>query len=308
MNRLNTNLFSILTLGLLLCSCKTTNEKDIDYQISLAQWSHHKAFFEGEYSTLDFPRIASENYNIKAIEYVNQFFKDKARDFNYLQQLKDSCKKYDVTSVLIMVDGEGSLSSSNKEERQKAVHNHHKWVDAAKFLDCHSIRINLHGDVETEEEWVKNSIAGLTELVKYGESKKINIIVENHGQWSSKGKLVKAIMDSINNPYCGTLPDFGNFCVRRRDGDLWVSPCVEWYDRYAGVEEMLPYAKGISAKSFDFDSLGNETSTDFSKMLTLAKNAKYTGYIGIEYEGEKMSEKNGIIATKALLEKLKTEL
>ena len=214
------------------------------------------------------------------------------------------CAEYGVKSLLIMVDGEGSLASESIDKRNIAVENHKKWVDAAKFLGCHSIRVNLHGEGGTEETWTKASIDGLGKLVEYGESQHINIIVENHGQWSSKGYLIKKVLDAIDSDFCGTLPDFGNFCVRRRDGDMWVSPCIEWYDRYKGVEEMMPYAKGLSAKAFAFDSLGNETSTDFYKMVSMAKRFNYHGYIGIEFEGQEIGEDEGIKATKKLLEKV----
>lgn len=279
-----------------------------DFKISLAEWSLHKSLFSNEMSNLDFPRVAKQEYGIEAIEYVNQFFSDKATDSLYLQQLKDSCSKYNVTSVLIMIDGEGSLASNDSLARDSAVFNHYKWVDAAKFLGCHSIRVNLHGEDVTEEEWKEASIKSLKKLCAYGESKKLNIIVENHGQWSSKGSLLAEVITGVDSKYCGTLPDFGNFCVRRRDGDLWESPCVEEYDKYKGVEEMMPFAKGVSAKAFEFDDNGNETTIDFKKMLNIIKNTSYYGYIGIEFEGGNHTEKEGIIATKNLLLKVKKAL
>ncbi len=278
------------------------------FNISLAEWSLHKQLFSKQISNLDFPRVAREKFGIKAVEYVNQFFSDKADSTSYLQQLKDSCDKYSVTSVLIMIDGEGELASNDSLKRDSAVENHKKWVRAAKFLGCHSIRVNLHGEGVTKEEWRDNSIASLSKLCAYGEEQGINIIVENHGQWSSKGSLLAAVIDSVSSEYCGTLPDFGNFCVRRRDGDLWESPCIEEYDKYKGVEEMLPYAKGVSAKAFGFDEAGNETTIDFYKMLELVKKAEYRGYIGIEFEGGGMEEENGIRATKRLLEKIRKQL
>lgn len=291
--------YLLLALLLFVFACSTEPK----LKISLAQWSLHKAMFSEELSTLDFPRVTRQEFDLDAVEYVSQFFKDKAGDFDYLQALKDSCNKYAVESLLIMVDGEGSLASTDVVERDAAVENHKKWVDAAKFLGCHSIRVNLHGETDSEDEWLTSSIDGLTKLTAYGASKKINVIVENHGQWSSKGYLVAQVIEGVNSEYCGSLPDFGNFCVRRRDGDLWVSPCVEWYDRYKGVEEMLPYAKGVSSKAFAFDDAGHETTIDFKKMLNLVKKAGYTGYIGIEYEGDSLGEIAGIRKTKALLEK-----
>lgn len=278
-----------------------------DFKISLAQWSLHKAMFSGKLTTLDFASVAKKEFGLDAVEYVNQFFADKAKDQEYLKSLKQRAEDNGVKSLLIMIDNEGSLSSTVASERKTAVENHYKWVDAAKFLGCHSIRVNLHG-VGTDEEWKSASIEGLGKLAEYGANHKMNVIVENHGQHSSNGALLAEVIKQINNPFCGTLPDFGNFCMRREKGDLWESPCVEWYDRYKGVKEMLPYAKGVSAKAFNFDSKGNEQDIDFKKMLELVKASGYKGYIGIEYEGEKLDEYAGIRATKKLLEKVRAEL
>ena len=278
-----------------------------DFKISLAQWSLHKAMFSGKLTTLDFASIAQKEFGLDAVEYVNQFFADKAKDQEYLKNLKQRAEDNGVKSLLIMIDNEGSLSSAVASERKTAVENHYKWVEAAKFLGCHSIRVNLHG-AGSDEEWKSASIDGLGKLAEYGANHKMNVIVENHGQHSSNGGLLAEVIKQINNPFCGTLPDFGNFCMKREKGDLWESPCVEWYDRYKGVKEMLPYAKGVSAKAFNFDSKGNEQDIDFKKMLELVKASGYKGYIGIEYEGEKLDEYAGIRATKRLLEKVRAEL
>ena len=277
-----------------------------DFQISLAEWSLHKELFSKKITNLDFPAIAKNKYDINIVEYVSQFFPDKAKDQSYLKALKHRCDDNGVKSHLIMVDQEGSLAATGKKERNVAVENHYKWVEAAKYLDCKSVRVNLHGE-GNEIEWKDASIYSLTKLVNFAAKMNINIIVENHGQWSSKGYLVAEVMKAVNHKNCGTLPDFGNFCVRREKGDLWESPCIDWYDRYKGVEEMLPYAKGISAKSFDFDTDGNEIKTDYDRMFKIIKSSGFKGIIGIEYEGEKMSEEEGIKATKKLLEKIKSQ-
>ncbi|HTF82346.1 MAG TPA: TIM barrel protein, partial [Cytophagales bacterium] len=205
-----TSLFPSITLE--------ENRKKFDFDISLAQWSLHKALFGGAITTLDFPKIAKTTYNISAVEYVNQFFKDKANDALFLKQLKTQCDDHGVKSVLIMVDQEGSLAAVDDKERKEAVENHYKWVEAAKFLGCHAIRVNLHGE-GTEDQWKAASIDGLGQLVEFGANQDISIIVENHGQWSSKGNILAEVIKTVNSKYCGTLPDFGNFCVRRRDGD-----------------------------------------------------------------------------------------
>lgn len=288
-------------------SLQAETAETFDFKISLAEWSLHKALLSKQITHLDFPVLAKKQYGIEAVEYVSQFFADKAKDTAYLTELKKRCDDHGVKSLLIMIDQEGSLSSNEAKFRNEAVVNHYKWVEAAKFLGCHSIRVNLHGE-GNEEEWLKASIEGLGKLVEFAAPMEMNVIVENHGQWSSKGNLVAKVMTQISSPYCGTLPDFGNFCVRRRDGDLWESPCVEWYDRYQGVQEMLPFAKGVSAKAFDFDAKGEETTIDFHKMFKLVKASGFKGHVGIEFEGEKLSEEQGIKATKKLLEKVRAEL
>jgi sugar phosphate isomerase/epimerase len=304
---------SLATGGLALASVLPSftflseDTKKFDFKISLAQWSLNKSLFSKKISTLDFPEVAKTKFGIEAVEYVNQFFSDKAEDIDFLKQLKQRCDNNGVRSLLIMIDGEGSLAESDVTLRTKAIENHYKWVTAAKLLGCHSIRVNLHG-AGTAGEWQKSSVDALSKLSNFSADYKINILVENHGGFSSNGSMLAEVIKQVNSPFCGTLPDFGNFCFRREKGDLWESPCIEWYDRYKGVEEMLPYAKGVSAKSFDFDKKGNETSTDFLKMMKIVKASGYKGYLGIEYEGNRLSEEEGIRLTKNLLEKIRKEI
>jgi sugar phosphate isomerase/epimerase len=277
--------------------------KDLFFKISLAEWSLHKALFAKELDNLDFPAKAKNDFGISGVEYVNQFFKDKAQDEKYLAELKKRCDDNGVTSVLIMIDGEGELAEVDAKKRLKSVENHYKWVDAAKYLGCHSIRVNCFG-IGTEEEVSKAGIEGLRKLSEYAQKDNIGIIVENHGGYSSNGQWLSNVIKSVGLPNCGTLPDFGNFCIKRKDGKQWEGPCVEEYDRYKGVEEMMPYAKGVSAKVYDLDAQGNCVETDYNKIMSVVKNAGYNGWVGIEYEGDKLSEPDGIKATKALLERV----
>lgn len=277
------------------------------FDISLAEWSLHKSLFANKISNLDFPRIAKEKYGISAVEYVNQFFMDKAKDADYLRELKQRSDDQGVKNLLIMVDQEGNLADKEAGQRNKAVENHFKWVEAAKTLECHSIRVNLHGD-SNAEEWSEASIESLTKLAEFAKPLDINILAENHGTFSSHAGMLVDVIEKVNKKNAMVLLDFANFCVRREKGDLWESPCVDWYDRYKGVKELLPYAKGLSAKSFDFNDKGEEINTDFRRMLRMAKDQGFNGYIGVEYEGSKMSEEEGIRATKKLLEKIREEL
>lgn len=271
--------------------------EDLFFDISLAEWSLNKSLFGGQISNLDFPLKAKNDFGITAVEYVNQFFMDKAEDKNYLNELKKRTDDNAIKNLLIMIDREGQLANTNDAERVKAVENHYKWIDAAKFLGCHSIRVNAAGN-GCREDLMQTAVDGLGRLTEYGKQANINIIVENHGGFSSDGKWLSAVIQQVNSPFCGTLPDYGNFRIREN----------VTYDRYAGVKDLMPFAKGVSAKSHDFDENGNEIHTDYGKMLQIVKDAGYTGYIGIEYEGKNLSEDEGIMATKKLLEKVGSRL
>lgn len=263
------------------------------FAISLAEWSLHKALFARQITNLDFPRLAREEYGVTGLEYVNQFFKDKARDTAYLSDLKTRAEGHGLKNVLIMIDGEGMLGAPDAAERTTAVENHKPWIDAARFLGCHAIRVNAASRGEYAEQQ-KLAADGLRRVGEYGATQGISVIVENHGGLSSNGQWLSGVMTLVGLPGVGTLPDFGNFRVSKD----------EEYDRYKGVSELIPYAKGVSAKTHDFDAQGNETHTDYRKMLDIVIASKYRGFIGIEYEGATLSEPDGIKATKALLDRL----
>lgn len=278
------------------------------FKISLAEWSFHQALFAGKMTNLDFPAKASE-FGINAVEYVNQFFKDKAKDKTYLADLKKRCDDNGVHSVLIMCDGEGEMGDQNAKKRLQAVENHYKWIEAAEYLGCHAIRVNAAGEGKPED--VSKAVAeSLSKLSEFGKAHNINVIVENHGGVSSNGKWLANVMKTVNMSNCGTLPDFGNFCLNRTKPESntpegWAkTKCLEEYDRYEGVTELMPFAKGVSAKTYDFDANGNCVETDYAKMLKIVKDAGYTGHIGIEFEGSKLSEEEGIRKTKELLLKV----
>lgn len=269
------------------------------YRISLAEWSLHKMLFANELDHLEFARVAREEFDIGAVEYVNQFFKDKARDSAYIAEMKKRAADHGVKSQLIMIDGEGALGDPDDEKRTQAVENHHQWVEAAKTLGCHSIRVNARSDANASmEDQAKLAADGLRRLSEFAASYKINVIVENHGGTSSNGAWLAGVIKSVGLENCGTLPDFGNFRISG----------AEEYDRYKGVRELMPYAKAVSAKSHDFDADGNEIHTDYHKMMKIVVDAGYDDYVGIEYEGSKLSEYDGIRATKKLLERVRDEL
>jgi sugar phosphate isomerase/epimerase len=271
--------------------------KEPPFKISLAEWSLHRALFSKQLDHLDFARVAKNDYGISAVEYVNQFFKDKAADKKYLAEMKKRAGDLGVESRLIMIDGEGALGDVDESRRKQAVENHYKWVEAAKYLGCKIIRVNAQSSGSYEEQ-LERAADGLRRLTEFGAKHKIDVIVENHGGLSSNGAWLASVIKKVNHPRCGTLPDFGNFNLG--DG--------KEYDRYQGVKEMMPYAKAVSAKSFDFDEQGNEKVIDYNRMMKIVLGAGYHSFMGIEYEGDRMSEPEGIRATKRLLERLQKEL
>jgi L-ribulose-5-phosphate 3-epimerase len=262
------------------------------FKISLAEWSLNKTIRAKKLDNLDFAKTAKEDYGIEAIEFVNQFFMDKAKDQKYLAELKKRADDLGVKMLLIMIDNEGDLGNKDDAKRTIAVEKHYQWVDAAKFLGCHSIRVNARS-TDDYEEAKKLAADGLRRLSEFAAKQQLNVIVENHGGLSSNGKWLSETIKSVGLKNCGTLPDFGNF---------------HEYDRYQGVTETMPFAKAVSAKSKDFDSAGNETETDYFKMMKIVLDAGYHGYCGIEYEGSKLSEPEGIKATKKLLERVREKL
>ena len=291
-----TSLSASLAASSLLSNADHHKKKQL-FEISIAEWSLHKSLFGKKISNLDFPVVAKKEFKISAVEYVNQFFKDKATDKNYLNELKKICDNEGVKSLLIMCDGEGKLGDPDKNKRISSVNNHKRWIEAAKHLGCHSIRVNASSSGSYDDQQ-KLAADGLSRLSEFASTHGLNVIVENHGGLSSNGQWLSGVMKSVNMKNCGTLPDFGNF---RIGGG-------KTYDRYKGVKELMPFAKAVSAKSHDFDENGNEIHTDYHKMMKIVIDAGYRGYVGVEYEGSKLSEYDGIKATKKLLESVREKL
>ena len=309
-------IFFLIALSLLVLSCKegkksentTTSQVEEEatpfFKLSLAQWSINKAIrFEGM-NPIDFAEKASE-LGFEGIEYVSQLYpleegNEQASLDSLVVILKKRSDEFGIQNLLIMVDEEGDLALLDETKRNEAVENHKKWVDAAKYLGCHSIRVNAKGE-GTSEEVANAAAAGLTKLSEYAEKQGINVIVENHGGYSSNGAWLANVMKKVGKSNCGTLPDFGNWCQTEDYGSINDENCIEAYDKYKGVSELMPYAKAVSAKAYTFDENGNETKIDYVKMLQIVKDAGYDGFIGVEYEGEGLSEEEGILATKKLL-------
>jgi sugar phosphate isomerase/epimerase len=277
-------------------------------EISLAEWSLHRALEAGKIDHLDFPSIAKKEYGISAVEYVNGFFggkkmtfKEAAKDKTYLGELLKRSKDAGVVNHLIMIDNEGSLALPADKERLTAVDNHKKWIEAAKFLGCKTVRVNLHGEGKSDEKKTA-SIDSLSRLGEFAKPMGINVVVENHGSDSSNGVWMADVMKKVNKSNVGTLPDFGNFCITHPWGTT-QDGCENQYDIYKGVRELLPFAKGVSAKTYDFDSNGEQPKMDYKRLLDIVKASGFKGYIGVEFEGNTQPEEEGIRKTKALLEK-----
>ncbi len=283
-------------------SATKTENKAPFFKLSLAQWSLHRTFNDDNVDPFKFAKIAKD-MGFEGLEYVNHIYDKQIEDLGFdavIDSLKTLSEKHDMENVLIMVDGEGDLASPNIDERNQAVENHKKWIDAAQKLGCHSIRVNTFG-TNDPKEWLPAVVDGLKKLSTYAATKNINVLCENHGWLSSDAPLLIEAIDKVNMDNCGTLPDFGNWCVKRKDGEQW-GECIEEYpDKYQGIELLLTEAIAVSAKSYDFDKNGNETTLDFPRIIKLVKESGYTGYVGVEYEGDRLPEKEGVLATKNLL-------
>tara|TARA_B100000768_G_scaffold53455_1_gene51970 strand:+ start:116 stop:1024 length:909 start_codon:yes stop_codon:yes gene_type:complete len=300
MKRRNFNqLIALGTLGLAF-SNPTNNKK-----ISLAQWSLHRAIkIKKELSPNDFS-IKAREMGFDAVEYVSSLYWNELKSRSIAKITRELVSKStdnDIKNLLIMVDGEGDLAAKNNSKREKAIENHIKWIEMAHELGCHSIRVNLNGEKQ-KENWIEYSSKSLTKLCSIAKKDKINIIVENHGGLSSNAKLLAKVMKEVNLDNCGTLPDFGNFCIEKEDTNNYFSNCINEYDKYLGMEELMPYAKAVSAKSFDFNNNGEESTIDFKRIIDIVSSFEYKGYYGIEYEGLNLSEEKGILKTKKLLER-----
>jgi sugar phosphate isomerase/epimerase len=303
------SLAGVSTLGLVFPAPVFSNSNNSKNKISLAQWSMNKSFFSGKKDAHDFAVYAA-NMGFEGVEFVNQFYFDQlkngttsSKNVSRLAKILNSrANDNNISNVLIMVDEEGNLADPYSDSIKTAIEQHKKWVELAAEIGCHSIRVNLAGEKKDAQVWMNQSVEGLTGLSEFSKSMGISIIVENHGGLSSNAGLLAKVMKMTNLDNCGTLPDFGNFCI----SDGWGNDpgCKEWYDMYKGVAELMPYAKSVSAKSYDFDQIGNETKIDYVKMMNIVKANNYEGFIGVEYEGSRLGEKEGIIATKNLIQRL----
>ncbi|TWU26002.1 sugar phosphate isomerase/epimerase family protein [Bythopirellula polymerisocia] len=287
--------------GLSTSLLHAAEESSMPFKISVAEYSLHKMIGKGELDPRDFGPFCKEHFDVDAVEYWMGPFADKAQDLAYMDEMHQKSEDAGVKGLLIMCDipnGEGDLGNPDAAKRQLAVAKHHEWVDAAKQMGCHSIRVNARSQGSPEEQ-AKLAADGLRKLSEYAAPQDINVIVENHGGLSSDGTWLAGVIRSVNLPNCGTLPDFGNF---------QTSPGV-WYDKYKGVEELMPYAKAVSAKSHIFDEDGNESEIDYLQMMKIVTDAGYHGYVGIEWEGAKPeSEVEGVLLTKRLLERVRDQI
>lgn len=323
---------SLLSTGFLIPACTSEDPGSGDqegqrYGISLAQWSMHRALKGGDLDNLDWPAHTRETFDIHALEWVNQFFHKEhptlgyqPRSADYISEMKKRCDDEGMKSLLIMCDRVGQLGNPDNRDRTAAIEGHYAWLDAASTLGCHSIRVNAASDPELSPERQADLCAdGLRRLSEKAAEQDLNVIVENHGGLSSNGAWLARVLSSVNLDNCGSLPDFGNFYVvgkwmgeekyaeqkELHEGDPALTEDEKGlaYDRYLGVRELMPYAKGVSAKSHDFDEEGDEVHTDFGRMMDIVVESGYEGYIGIEYEGSELGEEEGIRKTKTLLER-----
>jgi L-ribulose-5-phosphate 3-epimerase len=280
-------------------SAQSIQEKAL--HISLAQWSLHRSFENGTLDPVDFAAVAAETYRLKAVEFVNGFYRKQAVDEKFWISMRERSSNADVRNLILMVDDEGDLGDAREKTRLKSVENHYKWVHAAKLLGCPTMRVNAFGDPD-RETYRQAIIDGMSRLATYAAKEDLNIVIENHGLFSSDAALIAGIIREVNMPNFGSFPDFGNWCLSAKWGST-QGDCDRVYDRYQGVSELLPYARAVSAKSYNFNEKGEDTTIDYYRMMKIVKESDYSGYIGIEYEGTEKGEHEGILITRELMTK-----
>jgi sugar phosphate isomerase/epimerase len=295
----------------------TPSNPDLFFKIALSQFSFASQFWTKKLDPLDFP-AKSKELGIIGLDYCSMFYVGKAKDAAFLADLKKRSADAGTYNLRIMVDGEGVLGDLNDTNRLKAVENHYKWIDAAASLGCSMIRVNVEGE-GAPGDVAKAAVDSLGRLIEYGRTTNTDVIVENHVGISCNGAWLAGVMKQLNSPHGGTLADFGNFCINRTKPETqdiagyMKTKCLEEYDRYKGITELMPYAKGVHAKTHLFTADGNDQETDFNRMFKIIKDSGFTGWVSIEYEGGliKMYSKDdrylddyaGTTATKSLVEK-----
>lgn len=265
------------------------------FDISLAQWSNHKAYWSGDRDKMRFAEITKREFGITAVEYVNQFYME-----GFIPAVTAELKRVSdgagVRNVLIMCDRCGRLGDPDAAKQTASVEAHIPWLEAARTLGCHAIRVNAFSEAsESYGTQLDRTADGLRRLCEIGDTYGLNVIVEPHGGLSSNGAWLAALMDLVGHPRVGTLPDFGNYGSRREG---WS------YDIYTGTAQSMPYAKGVSAKTFGFGPDGEENTMDFRRLMQIVKDSDFSGFVGAEFEGSDIDEDTGIKLTRDLLIKL----
>lgn len=264
------------------------DQRGAGLKLSLAAWSMHRMFFAREIDQLGMVALAAE-LGFPALELVNTFF--PSPQLAYLRRLRQAADEAGVAIPLIMCDGEGDMASPDPAERGLAVRMHQKWIDVAALLGCHAIRANVRGSEPSEPDaGLERAAESFAALCDAAAEQGLNVLIENHWGLSSQPAWLMELQRRVDRSNFGTLPDFGNF--------------PEEVDRYDAIEQMLPRAKAVSAKCYDFDAAGDETRIDFARIVELVKRSGYQGYVGVEYEGKRLDERDGILAGKRLVERL----
>ena len=319
------NTFSVFSTTFLAPYLFAKNIDKSNLDIGLQMYSFAPLIMQGKFDLLGFPDLVKNTYGINGAEYWSIPFMGRENDKDFLNDLKRRSDDIGVDNLIILVDdidiktmqSGPSLASSNKNDRDTAIDYHKKWVDVAKNIGCHSIRINLRSEEENNQKILENSSESISRLIEFSKQNNISVVVENHGGITGDADWLVSLMENVDSKHLGTLPDFGtyNFCIKR--GNLNFQSlsenCENQYDKYLGVKKLMPYAKGVSAKSHEFDKDGEELSTNYSRMIKIISESNYKGYITIEYEGAMkgmfggegtyLNPHEGILATKKLINK-----
>ena len=239
------------------------------FPIGIQEYTFNRILRSGKLKHLDYPAMVKKELGIEHVEYWSRPFEGKHTDKKFVGELNSRTKGEGISNVLILVDEKHELDHEKKSERDKSVDLHKGWIDCAAQLGCDAIRVNCRMGGDPKDN-LNRAVDGVGRLCEYAKDTSVKVVIEPHGRNSQNPDWLLAVMKELNHPHAGILPDFNNFGS---------------YDRYSAVEKTLPFAPAVCAKALKFDDEGNETHTDYFKMLKIVYESTFSGVISIEFEG-----------------------
>ena len=274
-------------LAMALNSSLTGKEKKtVDrFHIGIQEYTFNRWLKSGKLNHLDYPALVKKELGISYVEYWNRPFDGKHTDPAYVGELAKCTRNEGIQNVLILVDEKHELDHADKLERDKSIDLHKAWIDCAEQLGCLAIRVNCRMGGDPKDN-LNRAVDGVGRLCEYAKDTSVKVVIEPHGRNSQDPDWLVSVMNALNHSHAGLLPDFNNFGK---------------YDRYDAVKKTLPFAPAVCAKALKFDKEGNESNTDFERMLKIVHDSEYSGVISIEFEGHDIDPITGSRMTKELI-------